>query len=160
MTTTRANPYSRSISDGAKMSREAFKSFVIGLALHFNTDWVLKQSGATTARLESWYGQVKHLPDSFLDWVANRIKREKDSFPRNLTKAMLDMWPQYQQAAASVVNQSRGCSKCHDGWILAIDSMGNRRAVLCAHCNTLNAEGVLRATVQTLKQSGWQIWGE
>lgn len=129
------------------MSKGAFHEFVCSLAYHFGQDKYVTPGETTRLRLASWFEQVKHLPDSCLEYMADKVKKNNEFFPRNLSKAMLELWEQYLKdnpsKKARETREALGCSNCHWGWIVGwkkVEGWGwCSQAFKCSHCKTEQA---------------------
>ncbi len=140
------------------MEKERFSEFVVGLAYHFGQDKYVQPGDVTARRLRSWFAQVSHLPDEPLDWVESEIKKRWSSFPRNLSKAVLELWDEWLAQHPRKKAQQETCNYCFDGWILARQpEQAFEQAVRCGHCNKPGPQGVWAATQSQIRERGWEV---
>lgn len=135
------------------MKKQNFADFVQNLAVHFGS------TRPSQERMKSWYERVMDLPDEFMAWCVDRIKDNFDAFPRNLSKAILALWIEWQKEHPNRIakfQEHQGCDKCNRGWLIA--RLGNETATFrCGHCQCVQQDIAVIATREELEGYGWYL---
>lgn len=147
------------------MQKKSFSDFAEDLALHFGQDKYTTLDDQTKKRFRSWYGQVQHLPDACLFWMAGQIKNNNKYFPSNLSKTILDLWPgwksQNPEKCAPANIQSRECNDCVDGVLYAYRWEKNQILPAAFRCSCGKAYRDFPAMPITskadLERKGWVV---
>jgi ribosomal protein S27AE len=71
------------------------------------------------AALEAWFARCKHIPIEPLDYIAQKIMENHETFPKNLPSAMRDTFTEWLQANPDkrAVKTFTNCPDCEDGLI-------------------------------------------
>lgn len=71
------------------------------------------------AALEAWFARCRHIPAEPLDYIAQKIMENHETFPKNLPAAMRDTFTEWLQANPDkrAVKTFTNCPDCEDGLI-------------------------------------------
>ena len=71
------------------------------------------------AALEVWFSRCKYIPTEPLDYIAQRIMENHESFPKNLPSAMRDTYTEWLQSNPDkrAVKTFTNCPDCEEGLI-------------------------------------------
>jgi len=140
-----------------------FKNAVNDLCEHFQT-----YKKPTEQTIYNWLKLVKFIPDEAVDYIITKIKDDKDSMPRNLTKAFKEYWRMFlfDNPDKLAKHQRTPCSECGgEGLIFYTEhDMGQiyNGAAVCPRCENWqqhfgSVESHQKLSIADLKKRGAQV---
>lgn len=118
------------------MNKIEFSSFVETLSTYFGA----KAPGMKAVDL--WFDMVQNIPAEALPWIENKICQEQDTIPRNLPKAIRELfeaWLQAHPEKRAFTQENRSCPDCEGGWLALCKPVDGYRLPLsfsapCGRC--------------------------
>jgi len=122
------------------MTRFEFMALAESLAAYYG----VKTPGSKTVDL--WFDMVQNIPAEALPWIERKIYQDQDSLPRNLPKAIRELfeaWLQTHPEKRAFV-QDRNCPDCDGGWLTLCKPVPGYNVPLsfsapCGQCRRLRA---------------------
>lgn len=95
------------------MTRFEFTNLIENLAAYYGA----KTPGSRTTDL--WFDLVQNIPAEALPWIERKICQDQDSLPRNLPKAIRELFEAWLNAHPEkrAFVQDRNCPDCEGGWL-------------------------------------------
>ena len=95
------------------MTRFEFMALAESLAAYYG----VKTPGSKTVDL--WFDMVQNIPAEALPWIERKIYQDQDSLPRNLPKAIRELFEAWLQANPEkrAHKESVDCPDCEGGWL-------------------------------------------
>jgi len=95
------------------MTRFEFMALAESLAAYYSA----KTPGSKT--IDLWFDMVQNIPAEALPWIEQKIYQEHDLLPRNLPKAIRELFEAWLQANPEkrAHKESVDCPDCEGGWL-------------------------------------------
>ncbi len=147
------------------MEYRDFEAVVLNLYEFFNY-----QNPAKITTIEKWFERVSHIPSAALPYIERMMQDQRDAMPRNVAKAFLAGWYQWQAANPQLIIRPRtACAGCGGKGFLWYASKNAElggyvtRAAVCADCDnyqrTLGKIEGLRVTTRAgLEGQGFSVF--
>lgn len=127
------------------MTRFEFMALAESLAAYYSA----KTPGSKT--IDLWFDMVQNIPAEALPWIEQKIYQEHDLLPRNLPKAIRELFEAWLQAHPEkrARKESVDCPDCESGWLILEKDQDPYRTPIsatapCGRCRQLRMPKYLR----------------